>query len=84
MKILTYEIPEGLFIQYVMSIKNLQVLRNMNPKYYADMDKHRGELHDEILSILKVDRDNYDFKYALAIVVEKYLSQRQVYLEQIL
>ena len=73
MKILNFDIPEELFLRYVMAIKNLQVLRNMNPKYYADMDVHRASIHNEILKLLKVERDNYEFKQAFAEHVEKYL-----------
>jgi hypothetical protein len=68
-------IPWGLFEHYVSVIKYMGEFRGTNIYIYTELEKKRVSLHDDILEFCGKTREDKDFTYALAILVEQFLNK---------
>ncbi len=73
------KVPEKLLLDYLVTIMNIQFARQQCREIYANLDKKRQSIHQEILKNANIDRSNKEFCNDLAEWVENRLKRMRHY-----
>ena len=74
MKIGDKQIPDQLFWDYIIAICEMSSCFQFGLSGMMALDSKREMLHDQILDVAKVSRDDKKFQFALAVLVENEIS----------